>query len=77
MYPEYLNIWNTTSPAYTDASRSRRRGLPRRPALRAQARSELLDPTPFSDTDAIAVTFAYAVENQLQSIADLRKVSRS
>src|SRR5437660_750481 len=36
---------------------------------------ELLDPTPFSDTTAIAVAFNYAVQNQVQSISDLVKVS--
>ena len=36
---------------------------------------KLLDPTPFSNTSAIAVSFDYAVQNQVQSIPDLIKVS--
>jgi glycine betaine/choline ABC-type transport system substrate-binding protein len=35
----------------------------------------LLNPTPFSNTNAIAVPFNYAVQNELQSIPDLIKVS--
>ncbi len=36
---------------------------------------ELLNPTPFSNTNAIAVPFNYAVQNEVQSIPDLIKVS--
>jgi osmoprotectant transport system substrate-binding protein len=36
---------------------------------------ELLDPTPFSDTDAIGVTFNYSVQHGLSTISDLAKVA--
>jgi osmoprotectant transport system substrate-binding protein len=35
----------------------------------------LLDPTPFSNTDAIAVTVAFAHDGRLRSIFDLRRVA--
>jgi osmoprotectant transport system substrate-binding protein len=75
MYPEYLDTWDqdvagiqqqlpTRSSAYDAGQRyARGQGL------------KLLDPTPFSDTNAIAVPFDYAVENGVQSISDLIKVS--
>ncbi len=75
MYPEYLDTWDTDvasiqgpfhslSDAYVAGQRyALKHGL------------TLLDATPFSDTDAIAVSFDYAVENQVQSISDLIKVS--
>ena len=36
---------------------------------------ELLNPTPFSDTDAIGVTAQYALEHRLATLRDLRKVA--
>ena len=74
MYPEYLQTWNTTiagdqrefasaAAAYAAAQSS------------AVARGfTLLRPTPFSDTSAIGVTTAYAADNGLRSIGDLRGV---
>jgi len=75
MYPEYLSTWDDTIAGYTrkfnsvgDAYRAGQRyalahGL------------ELLDPTPFSDTDAIVVGSNYAAERNLNTIGDLRKVA--
>jgi len=75
MYPEYLGTWNTSVAGYrhsfgseTDAVRAARH-YARLHGLR------LLQPTPFSDTDGIAVTVAYAVAHGLHTIADLRKVA--
>lgn len=76
MYPEYLDTWNTDVAGIQTAFRSPRDAwlTGQRYALRHGL--ELLNPTPFSDTDAIAVTFDYAVENQVQSIPDLIKISQ-
>ena len=75
MYPEYLDTWDqqvagiqqqfaTRSSAYLAGQRyAVNQGL------------QLLDPTPFSDTNAIAVPFYYAFENGVQSIPDLIKVA--
>jgi osmoprotectant transport system substrate-binding protein len=77
LYPEYLNTWNTTV-----AGIRRRFRTPRGAYLAAQRYAlehgmELLDPTPFSDTGAIAVTVAYGQQNQLQTIGDLRNVAQT
>ena len=75
MYPEYLNVWNTTVAGY------QRKFATARAAYQAAQRHalrhgfELLDPTPFSDTSAIAVTYNYASDNHLRTIADLRSVA--
>jgi osmoprotectant transport system substrate-binding protein len=75
MYPEYLGYWDydiahhhggfhTTNQAYLAGQQyAGGHGL------------TLLDPTPFSDTPAIAVTLAYAQKNHLRSIGDLRRVA--
>jgi osmoprotectant transport system substrate-binding protein len=75
MYPEYLQTWNTTVARY-------RRGFPTASkAYTAGQRYalahglELLDPTPFSDTDQIGVTFNYADEHRLNTLDDLRRVA--
>jgi osmoprotectant transport system substrate-binding protein len=74
MYPEYLQTWNTTVARY-------RHGFPTADkAYQAGQRYaltlglQLLDPTPFSDTNQIGVTFNYANEHRLKSLADLHRV---
>jgi osmoprotectant transport system substrate-binding protein len=75
MYPEYLGYWvydiahhhggfQTAAEAYVAAEQyASAHGL------------TLLNPTPFSDTPAIAVTLAYAQQNDLHTIGDLRRVA--
>jgi osmoprotectant transport system substrate-binding protein len=75
MYPEYLGTWNAGVAGYKRTFRTPRAALQ---AARRYAHAhalELLDPTPFSDTGAIAVTVSYASEHGLQTIRDLRKVA--
>jgi osmoprotectant transport system substrate-binding protein len=75
MYPEYLDTWNT-------AVAGQRRGF-RTEGSAYQAAQQyalahgltLLTPTPFSSTFAIGVTVAYAAQNQLGSLRDLRRVA--
>ena len=75
MYPEYLNTFESAIAGYRHGFRSsiaadhaaERYGLAHGLAL--------LEPTPFSDTDAIAVTVAFAHHNRLRSILDLRRVA--
>jgi osmoprotectant transport system substrate-binding protein len=77
MYPEYIETWDTAVAGFRHGFASAHS------AYRAGARWArehgfgLLDPTPFGDTDAIAVTFNYAVHNSLTSIADLANVAPS
>jgi osmoprotectant transport system substrate-binding protein len=75
MYPEYLNVWDATVAGY------RRNFTVRHNAYIAGQRYalthglELLDPTPFSDTSAIAVTVGYAAQHRLRTVRDLRRVA--
>jgi osmoprotectant transport system substrate-binding protein len=75
MYPEYLQTWNTTVAKY-------RRSFPTAfKAYQAGQRYalahglQLLDPTRFSDTEAVGVTFNYASEHRLWTLRDLGRVA--
>jgi osmoprotectant transport system substrate-binding protein len=75
MYPEYIGIWDSQVAGY------RRHFHSMLSAYRAGQRYALahglalLNPTPFSDTEALAVQFNYGVAHGLGSISDLRKVA--
>jgi len=75
MYTEYLGTWNSSVAGFQQPVSSMHAAF--RAGLQyARAHGlELLSPTPFSDTGAIAVTNAYSVENGLRTIGDLRKVA--
>jgi osmoprotectant transport system substrate-binding protein len=75
MYPEYLDVWNESVAGYrrTFASPHRAYGNAQ---VYAQAHGlQLLAPTPFSNTEAIGVTRAYAKANHLRTLEDLRRVA--
>jgi osmoprotectant transport system substrate-binding protein len=77
MYPEYLSDFASTVAhlhrhfASRDATLKASRHFARRHGLR------LLDPTPFSDTDAVAITDVFAAQNHLRSLQDLGDVGSS
>jgi osmoprotectant transport system substrate-binding protein len=75
MYPEYLNVFNTAivHDPRTFHSRVAAFGAAQHYALSHGL--QLLEPTPFSDTDAIATTVGFAEANHLHSLGDLGKVS--
>jgi glycine betaine/choline ABC-type transport system substrate-binding protein len=75
MYPEYLDTWDHDVAGLKDQFHTRAAAYAAGQRYALKHDLELLDPTPFSDTNAIAVAFNYAVENQVQSISDLLKVS--
>jgi osmoprotectant transport system substrate-binding protein len=75
MYPEYLDTWDSDVAAITHQFRTRTDAYLAGQQYADAHGLKLLNPTPFSDTEAIAVTFDYAVENDLQSIPDLAGVS--
>jgi osmoprotectant transport system substrate-binding protein len=75
MYPEYLDTWDHDVAGLKEQFRTRSAAYEAGQHYALKHGLELLDPTPFSDTNAIAVPFDYAVENQVQSISDLIKVS--
>jgi osmoprotectant transport system substrate-binding protein len=75
MYPEYIDTWNTSVAGYKHGF-AHARSAYRAGARWAQGHGfQLLKPTPFGDTDAIAVTFNDAVHNNLTSIGDLTKIA--
>ena len=75
MYPEYLRHLGQAVAGVQRTFHSRA-GAYRAGQRYALAHGlELLNATPFSNTDAIAVTRAYAVENDLRSLTDLRRVA--
>ncbi len=75
MYPEYLDTWNTTIAGIQQTFHSRRDAYLAGQHYALKHGLALLNATPFSNTNAIAVAFDYAVENDLQSIPDLIKVA--
>jgi osmoprotectant transport system substrate-binding protein len=77
MYPEYLDTWNSAIAGNPRASRTLRSAYGAGQAYATAHNLELLEPTPFSDTDAIGVTLDYAVQNSLSTIRDLRKVAQT
>ncbi len=75
MYPEYLDAWDTTVAGIQHTYRSRRDAYLAGQHYALKHGLALLNMTPFSNTNAIAVAFDYAVENGVQSIPDLLKVA--
>jgi osmoprotectant transport system substrate-binding protein len=77
MYPEYIGTWNTAVAGYGRTFATAHSAYL---AARRYARAHglnLLTPTPFSDTGAMAVTVSYASANSLRTISDLRKVAQT
>jgi osmoprotectant transport system substrate-binding protein len=75
MYPEYLDNWDTEVAGIHRPFKSRTDAYLAGQGYALKHGLALLNPTPFSNTNAIAVSFDYAVENGVQSIPDLIKVS--
>jgi len=77
MYPEYLQTWNSGVAGYRHGFRSAGAAYQAGQRYALAHRFVLLNPTPFSDTGAIAVTVASGAHNHLRSIVDLRRVAAS
>jgi osmoprotectant transport system substrate-binding protein len=75
MYPEYLGEWDYVVAHHHGGFRSAAAALLAGRRYATSRGLALLDPTPFSDTNAIAVTLAYAEQHRLRTIADLRNVA--
>ena len=74
MYPEYLNTWDATVAGMSRKFASSYDAYQAGQRYALAHGLELLNPTPFSDTQAIGVTFSYSVRNGLRTIGDLDKV---
>jgi osmoprotectant transport system substrate-binding protein len=77
MYPEYLDTFNTAIAGDTHAFKTQLDAYTAAEHYALDHGWELLPPTPFSDTDAIAVTDVYAADNELSEIRDLHRVQGS
>jgi osmoprotectant transport system substrate-binding protein len=75
MYPEYIGTWDTQVAGIQQTFKSRSEAYLAGQQYALKRGLALLNPTPFSNTNAIAVPFYYAVENQVQSIPDLIRVA--
>ncbi|MGH2873518.1 MAG: glycine betaine ABC transporter substrate-binding protein [Solirubrobacteraceae bacterium] len=74
-YPEYLSEFDSAVAGYRASFGSASAAYAAAQRWAGRHGLVLLSPTPFSDTGAIAVTDAYAVANDLHSIADLGRVA--
>lgn len=75
MYPEYLDTWNSAVAGYRQSFPTSFRAYQAAQRYALAHGLALLNPTPFMDTDAIAVSFNYASEHHLSSLSDLRNVA--
>jgi osmoprotectant transport system substrate-binding protein len=75
MYPEYVGAWDYLVAHHHGTFHNDEAALIAGREYAAKHGLELLQPTPFSDTPAIAVTLAYATANGLHRLQDLRKVA--
>jgi osmoprotectant transport system substrate-binding protein len=75
MYPEYINVWNSSVAGYTSLPAGSEWAFQAGQNYAQAHGLELLSPTRFSDTQAIAVTRSYARANGLHTIEDLRRVA--
>jgi osmoprotectant transport system substrate-binding protein len=75
MYPEYIGVWDYVIAHHRGAFRTAAGAYHAGQQWAATRGLALLAPTPFSDTDAIAVTLTYGQQNSLRSIRDLRTVA--
>jgi glycine betaine/choline ABC-type transport system substrate-binding protein len=75
MYPEYLGTWDSDVAGYKRSFRSPRAAYRAGQQYAAAHGLQLLRPTPFSSTGAIAVMRAYAAEHGMHGLEDLRDVA--
>jgi osmoprotectant transport system substrate-binding protein len=75
MYPEYLSTWDSAIAGDKRSFRAVTQAYLAGQHYALAHGLELLNPTPASSTGAIGVTNAYAVDNDLRSLGDLRRVA--
>jgi osmoprotectant transport system substrate-binding protein len=75
MYPEYIGTWDSQVAGYRGHFHSLISAYRAAQRYALAHGLQLLNPTPFSDTGALAVQFNYGVAHGLSSISDLRKVA--
>jgi osmoprotectant transport system substrate-binding protein len=75
MYPEYLNVYDSTIAGYARSFATRGDAYQAGQRYAVAHNMELLTPTPFSDTPALAVTVGFAATNHLHTLRDLSSVA--
>ena len=75
VYPEYLNTFNTAVAGYRHGFRTLLDAYDGAEHYALSHGMQVLAPTPFSDTSAIAVTVAYAAQNHVRGIGDLANLT--
>jgi osmoprotectant transport system substrate-binding protein len=75
VYPEYLNTFNTVIAGYHHGFGTLLDAYQGAQHYALAHGMQVLAPTPFSNTDAIAVTVAYAEANHAHTIGDLNRLS--
>jgi osmoprotectant transport system substrate-binding protein len=77
MYPEYIGTWNSAVAGDPGSYRSAKEAYQVGRQWAIVHGFDLLAATPFSNTDAIGVTQAFASQNGLETISDLAKVQQT
>ncbi len=75
VYPEYLNTFNTAIAGYHHDFHTLLDAYQGAQHYALAHGMQVLAPTPFANTDALAVTVAYAAQNRVRSIGDLNRLS--
>jgi osmoprotectant transport system substrate-binding protein len=75
VYPEYLNTFNTVIAGYHHGFGTLLDAYQGAQHYALAHGMQVLAPTPFSNTDAIAVTAAYAAANRVRTIGDLDRLT--
>ncbi len=76
IYPEYLNVWDTSVADVHRSLHSLGDAYRVGQAYASRQKMKLLAPTPFTDTSGIAVLSSYAHRHRLQSLIRLSRVAR-
>jgi osmoprotectant transport system substrate-binding protein len=75
IYPEYLNTFNSVIAGYHHGFGTLLDAYQGAQHYALAHGMQVLAPTPFSNTDAIAVTVAYAQDNHVRTIGDLNRLT--
>jgi osmoprotectant transport system substrate-binding protein len=75
LYPAYLNQWDTWVASDSKVFRTSSQALVAGQRFALANGMELLTPTPFGDTEGLAVSSQYAGQHDLRSLADLSTLS--
>jgi osmoprotectant transport system substrate-binding protein len=76
LYPEYIDVWNKQIAHDTHAFASSRAAYAAGQRFAIGQGLQLLNPTPFGNTEALAVTDYYATQHRLRIMGDLGRLAQ-